>query len=128
MKRIATPFLLLFLALSPLAVLPNLGPSSLLTTLSGTTVFFIFVSGRMVPLSATLVSITQPEFRGRFMSINSALQQVAMGTAAWVGGAIIQSNYDGNTKISILSVLISLFAIIWSRRIRLYDTTQLNSK
>lgn len=112
----------------PLAVLPNLGPSSLLTTLSVTTVFFIFVSGRMVPLSATLVSITQPEFRGRFMSINSALQQVAMGTAAWVGGTIIQSNYDGNTKISILAVSISLFAIIWSRLIRLYDTTQLNSK
>lgn len=107
----------------PLVLLPNLGPHSLLIVLLVTTIFFVFVSGRMVPLSASLISVTRPEYRGRFMAVNSSAQQIAMGTAAWLGGLILQGVENGYFLVSVISVMTTILAIVLSHKIQLMDKT-----
>ena len=57
-------------------------------TLLISTLFFIFISGRMGPAMALITSSVAPEQRGRFMSFNTAVQQgynAILGPAAPAG-------------------------------------------
>src|SRR4029077_4665652 len=54
-----------------------------------TTLYWIFTSGRWVPAMALVTSSALPRYRGSFMSINASLQQMAIGLAAVVAGAVI---------------------------------------
>ena len=54
-----------------------------------TTLFFIFVSGRMVPAMALLNNTLNPSQRGTFMSLNGSVQQLAMSLGAIAASFII---------------------------------------
>ena len=54
-----------------------------------TTIFFIFVSGRMVPAMALLNNSVNPSLRGTFMSLNGSVQQLAMSLGAIAASFII---------------------------------------
>jgi predicted MFS family arabinose efflux permease len=54
-----------------------------------TTVFMITTSGRMVPAVALITASSAPRYRGSFMSLNTAVQHVASGIAATLGGALL---------------------------------------
>jgi predicted MFS family arabinose efflux permease len=43
----------------------------------------------MISSSALFTAIPKPQDRGAFMSINSSVQQLAGGIAAWVAGKIV---------------------------------------
>ena len=60
-----------------------------------TTLFFVFMSGRMIPGMAILTSAGNPAMRGTFMTLNSAVQSAAMGLAALVGGHLISRDAAG---------------------------------
>ena len=86
------------------------------------TLFFIFVSGRMVPGLAMITGSVVPRFRGSFMSVNSAIQQLAMALAAFVGGAILvkgpgQSLLHFN-YVGYLAVGSTLLCIFFAQRLR----------
>jgi predicted MFS family arabinose efflux permease len=88
-----------------------------------TTLFFIFVSGRMIPAMAITTSACNPKQRGTFMALNSAVQSLGMSSAAFLGGLIISRdpqglihNYWGNGLVGICA---SLFAFWWVGRLRL---------
>ncbi|MFT3858480.1 MAG: MFS transporter [Aquabacterium sp.] len=83
------------LAVLPMMALTHLPPVPLPVLLLVTTAFFVFVSGRMVPGMALLTAAPMPSVRGSFMSVNGALQSVAMGVAAWVGGVLISRSPEG---------------------------------
>lgn len=51
--------------------------------------FFIFVSGRMVPAMALLNNTVAPHQRGTFMSLNGSVQQLAMSMGAIAASFII---------------------------------------
>ena len=51
--------------------------------------FFIFVSGRMVPAMALLNNTLNPSQRGTFMSLNGSVQQLAMSLGAIAASFII---------------------------------------
>jgi predicted MFS family arabinose efflux permease len=70
-------------------VLTNLPTAPLLPILAVTTLYWIFTSGRWVPAMALVTSSALPRYRGSFMSINASLQQMAIGLAAVVAGAVI---------------------------------------
>lgn len=53
--------------------------------------FFIFVSGRMVPAMALLNNTVTPSVRGTFMSLNGSVQQLAMSLGAIAASFIIVS-------------------------------------
>jgi predicted MFS family arabinose efflux permease len=60
-----------------------------------TTLFFILVSGRMIPGMAIITSACNPRQRGTFMALNSAVQSLGMSAAAFLGGLIISRDAYG---------------------------------
>jgi predicted MFS family arabinose efflux permease len=84
------------LALVPMLALPRLPAQVPLAVLLGvTTMFFVLVSGRMVPGMALVTAAVEPRRRGAFMSLNNALQSAAMGVASFAGGLMISRDAQG---------------------------------
>ncbi|MCE9568464.1 MAG: MFS transporter [Rhodocyclales bacterium] len=82
-------------SLVPLFVQTHLWPVPLWVMIFWSTVFFIFVPGRMVPAMAIVTSAVQPRLRGTFLSMNGAVQQLASGVASYLGGAMIAADATG---------------------------------
>jgi len=79
----------------PLQVLTHLPPVALPWVIALNTVMFVVLSGRMIPGMALVGASANPAVRGSFMAINSAVQSLAMGAAAFVGGLIISRDAQG---------------------------------
>lgn len=62
------------------------------------TLFFACMSGRMIPGMAILTSAANPQRRGTFMTLNSAVQSASMGVAAFVGGLLIGRDAQGRVE------------------------------
>jgi DHA1 family inner membrane transport protein len=77
----------------PILLVTNLHRVPLVVALVVTTLLFICMSARMVPAMAMMTGVVEPRYRGGFMSINSAVQQLSMGAAALISGGIV-----GETK------------------------------
>lgn len=77
------------LAVIPLIFITHLPPTTLAVMLLATSLFFIFGGTRTVPASTLITSTAAPHQRGGFLSINAAVQQLASGLAAFIGGALI---------------------------------------
>lgn len=79
--------------------------------------FFIFVSGRFVPATAMVTAATTPQLRGRLMSLNSAVQNLFLGIAAMLGGAMLTTTVDGKIvgyeNVGYVAVLFGI-ASIWA--------------
>jgi DHA1 family inner membrane transport protein len=76
----------------PIFLISNFQSNSLILLLPVTCMFFIFSGGRMIPASAIMTSAVPPNLRGGFMSLNSALQQLAVGLMGLTGGFIITND------------------------------------
>ncbi|WPB56459.1 MFS transporter [Xylophilus sp. GOD-11R] len=57
--------------------------------------FMVTANSRMIPVQALLTTVPAPHRRGAFMSVNSAVQQIATGTGAWIGGLLLTTTPDG---------------------------------
>jgi predicted MFS family arabinose efflux permease len=79
----------------PLQVLTHLPAVALPWVIALNTVMFVVLSGRMIPGMALVGASANPAVRGSFMAINSAVQSLAMGAAAFVGGLIISRDAQG---------------------------------
>ncbi len=76
----------------PLLLVTNLPRVPLPVALAVTTLLFICMSARMVPAMAMMTAVVEARYRGGFMSINSAVQQLAMGAASLGSGMILGEN------------------------------------
>ncbi len=85
-------------SLIPVWLITHLWPMPLWAVLAIAGLFFITVNGRMVPTQAIVSSVTLPQQRGGFMSINSSVQQLASGVAANIGGAIVVEGAGGRIE------------------------------
>ena len=83
------------LALPAILRLTHWQAAPLALTLSVTTYFMVFVSGRLVPAMAIVTGAVAPQHRGSFMSFNSATQQLAAGLAAFGGGLMLHKDATG---------------------------------
>jgi len=81
--------------LVPLFAITLLQPGSLWVALLVSTLFFVCMSGRIIPGMAMLTSAANPALRGTFMTLNSSVQSAAMGLAALTGGFIIHRDAQG---------------------------------
>lgn len=109
-------------SLIPLLVVTHLWPVSIYVVLTFTGVFFIFISGRMIPASTMLTSVVKPENRGGFMSLNSATRSLATGGASLIAGLIIAQDGAGEPLVNFsvvgyLACGFTLLAIWLSRRL-----------
>lgn len=57
--------------------------------------FLVTANARMIPVQALLTTVPEPHRRGAFMSVNSAVQQIATGTGAWIGGLMLTTSPSG---------------------------------
>ena len=96
--------------------------AGLLFVLLVTTLMFITTSGRMVPGMALITGSAAPSVRGSFMSLNSAVQQMTMGLASWVGGLMLYKTDDGTLAgyplAGILSAGFCLSTVFLAGRLR----------
>jgi predicted MFS family arabinose efflux permease len=87
-----------FISLStavPILLVTNLPHVPLPAAVAVTTLLFICMSGRMVPAMAMMTAVVEARYRGGFMSINSAVQQLAMGVASLGSGFILGESSKG---------------------------------
>lgn len=108
----------------PMLATTLLTPMSIWWVLLVSTLFFVFMSGRMIPGMAMLTSAASPALRGTFMTLNSAVQSAAMGLAALVGGAIISRDAAGLVQHYWVAALVggvaSLGAVFLGARLNLH--------
>lgn len=108
----------------PMMVTSLLPPVPLPVVLLSSTLFFVCMSGRMIPGMAMLTSAANPALRGTFMTLNSAVQSGAMGLAALAGGHIISRDAQGHVQhywmAAVLGSCASVLAIVVARRLNLH--------
>lgn len=127
-KRGKFPIFVLFalLSLIPVWLITNLWPMPLWVVLIISSMFFIFINGRMIPIQAMVSGVVTAEQRGGFMSINSSLQQLSTGLAANLGGLIVVKTEAGRLEhynwVGYISIILVLLSIWLASRLRV--TTQ----
>lgn len=110
------------ISMLPILAITHIGRVPTLYILTITTFFFIFVSGRMVPAMAMITSSVHPENRGGFMSINSALQQIAAGLASLYSGLVLQKTDTGQLQnydlVGYTACLFTILCILISNKLK----------
>lgn len=102
---------LILISFAVTLLLTSLETASIALALTLNTLFFVFVSGRMIPAQTLMTSAVGPSGRGSFMSIKSSMQQLAAAIASLVGGLIIVELPSGELEnygwVGVFAVLIS---------------------
>lgn len=83
------------ISLLPLLLLTQLPPLPLPIVLIVTTIFMVFISGRLIPAMAMITAACTPALRGRFLSMNAALQQLSASVAALWPTLILSQGTNG---------------------------------
>ena len=103
----------------PIAAMTNLPRVPLVVALAVSTLLMICMSGRFVPGMALITGSIEARYRGGFMSINSSVQQFALGIAAWISGQIMGLSPTGEMThfpiVGIISLICALSCIYLAR-------------
>jgi len=83
------------LSLVPLLLLTHLPAWPLTWCFVATTLFMVFVSGRMVPMQALISGAIAPERRGPVLSFVAATQSAACGLGALIAGHLVERGDTG---------------------------------
>ena len=121
-RRLALLMPLPLLAMTLSADLPMVG------VLLVSSVLFVVMSGRMIPGMALIGAAADPRRRGSFMTLNSAVQSLAMGLAALVGGQILGRDGNGHLTHYWIAALLgggaSLLSFVLASKLRLHREAQ----
>ncbi len=83
---------------------------------------YSFFGARQVPAMAIVTTAIAPQVRGGVLSINAALQQLALGLASFSASAIVGRGPEGELTgygyVGLISVALGLVALWLARRIR----------
>lgn len=105
------------LAIIPILAITHLGVVSIAISLLVTSLFFIFIAGRMSPAMALISDVPEDKHRGRFLSCVTAVQQGSAGLASWIAGSIIQVQADGRllhySSVGYIALGFCIMAILW---------------
>ena len=113
-----------------LSMIPVLGITHLPAThvaiaLVITSLFFVVSGGRSIPAMAMITSVVSPRQRGGFMNINTALQHLSTGLAAFLAGLIITKTADGKLHnynfVGYLAVILNLCCVFIAKKLRPVD-------
>ena len=90
------------------------------------TLFMVLVSGRFIPFMALTTMWVHAPMRGRFMSLSSAVQNLASGVATVIAGAVIGQGPGGElTRFDIVgdyAAALTVLAIFLVLRIQPVST------
>lgn len=116
-----------FLSMIPLLLVTHLPKVALPLALIASTLFFIFISGRIIPSTTMVVSSVETRYRAGFVSINTAMQQFSAGLAATISGSIVTeiAVQDATVKaisgyhfVGYLAVGLTVIAMILGSRLK----------
>jgi len=74
----------------------RLVPGSIALALGSTTLFFVGMSGRFAPAMAMMANAVEARYRGGFMSVNAAIQQIASGLGNLTAGLLVTTSATGH--------------------------------
>jgi predicted MFS family arabinose efflux permease len=121
-RRLALLMPVPLLAMTLSAGLPMVG------VLLVSSILFVVMSGRMIPGMALIGASADPRRRGSFMTLNSAVQSLAMGLAALVGGQILGRDGNGHLTHYWIAALLgggaSLLSFVLASKLRLHGEAQ----
>jgi predicted MFS family arabinose efflux permease len=110
------------IAIIPLFFITHIGMVPLYVALTITAGFFVFSGGRMIPSMALVSSVVSPQQRGSFMSINSSLQQITTGLAAFIAGTIVTKTPEGQLQhynwIGYISIIATFACIVIAKKLK----------
>lgn len=110
----------------PLVGITLLPASPLPVVLVVTTALFAVMGGRVIPGMSIIASTAQPALRGTFLVLNSAVQSMAMGAAAFAGGLLIGRSESGLVQgywaAGVLGALFSLGSVWLARGLVLHGS------
>jgi predicted MFS family arabinose efflux permease len=113
--------------LIPVFLLTHLTEQPLLIPLLISTALFMSSAGRMVSGTAIIVSSVSARQRGGFMSINTCVQQLGAGIAAFVDGTIVTQLPSGELQhydwVGYWAMAMAIFAIYLASRVKTVDTS-----
>jgi predicted MFS family arabinose efflux permease len=95
----------------------------LVTTLLVTTLFMVLSSGRMVPAMALITGCAQPAYRGSFLSVSAAVQQLAIGVAPLAAAALMSEAGEGQPlvgfpRVGLAAATAMVLSIVLAGRLR----------
>jgi len=103
-------------------LITNLKVVPIWVAISFTTMFFVFASGRMISPNTIITAAASQANRGSFMSIKSALQQLAIGLSSLIAGQVIFIGEDETFYnyhwVGIISILFGAASIFLVRKIK----------
>jgi MFS transporter, DHA1 family, inner membrane transport protein len=107
----------------PLLLITHMPPWPLGVVLLVAFIFFSFTTGRFIPAQAIVSQVVVPAQRGSFMSINSALQQLAAGFAALLAGTIVVEDPVTHSLsrynwVGIIALCFTLLSLVLVRRVK----------
>jgi len=113
---------MLILSAIPTMLIVTLPTTSLFWAVVVIMLFFVTASGRMIPANTLISAAASQENRGSFMSMKSALQQLAIALASLISGLIVFINPAGKFEhypiLGILSIIILSTTIILIRKLK----------
>lgn len=117
-----------FLVLPLVYFITNMPAIPFYYVLVATALWFIFSNGRSIAAQAMMSNVVEAKYRGSFMSINSSLQQLFVGSASFAAGLIVTN--DPVTKkiynyhwVGYLSIAILGFCIYLAYALKKNSTT-----
>lgn len=115
----------LLLSIIPIFLITNMPRIPFYYVLMATALFFIIAGGRMVPAQALIVSVVPPNLRGGFMNLNSSLQQLGTGMAAFIAGAIVTKNSADELQhfeiVGYIGIVITILCFVIAQKVKPID-------
>lgn len=106
----------------PILVVTHLPQVPLLALVCMFPFFMVAMNGRNVPLQALMTTVPEPQRRGAFLSANAAVQQIATGLGALLGGLWLHTDAAGHIAgygiNGWLAAALSLFTFWWVGRVQ----------
>ena len=106
----------------PLLLVTHLPSLPFAALLLGFPLFMVLVSGRSIPMQALQTAVPHAAQRGAFLSVNAAIQSLASGLGAWVGGMLVGigsggelTGYGSNGWIA---AAMTAMAVAWIARVK----------
>jgi predicted MFS family arabinose efflux permease len=117
--------IVMILSFVPTVLITNLEVVPLWVAISITTSFFVFASGRMISPNTIITAAAGASNRGSFMSVKSALQQLAIGLSALISGSIVyigpDNLYHNYAYVGYLSIVFAIATIFLLKRLKVAD-------
>ena len=113
------------LALVPIFLITHLPQVAVPIALLVTSAFFVVATGRTIPSTTMVTSAVRPQNRGSFMSINSAVRQLASGFAAYIAGLIVAEGANGTLEnynyVGYFAIFFSILTLFIAPKLKVVD-------